>query len=364
MKVVLVQEAGRYGGANKMLYWLCSALYKSHFDVLCVTLQESEDIEKYSIGWRYLELRSGMSPSFIKRNTIDYFNKLNRFFSVCKREKPDILISFGDHSFYQAYIVSKVLRIPLIVSERVDPYTSRSKTDVYRRKLYKHCDYCVFQTVDAQNYYHDTIKEKSSVIPNPVVIGNTMSWKKDNVLDRIIYIGRIDNIQKRIDLLVDAFKIVHNAFPSIQLCIFGDGRREEIDRLSLQIDSLELSDYVVLMGVTKNPKEELLKSKLFVLSSDFEGIPNSLIEAMEVGIPVVSTDCSPGGARLLIGDGEYGELVPRNDPDFLAKGIIRVLNNYEFAIQKARNGFASLGRFSEDKIEKKWIDVISRFSRD
>lgn len=109
-----------------------------------------------------------------------------------------------------------------------------------------------------------------------------------------------------------------------------------------------------LPGRTDHVEEEIFKAAAFVLTSDFEGIPNALIEAMSIGVPSVSTDCSPGGAALLIRDGENGFLVPRGDTEEIAKKLGIIVSNAETANQFSRTAVSIATIFSESSISEKW----------
>ena len=91
-----------------------------------------------------------------------------------------------------------------------------------------------------------------------------------------------------------------------------------------------------------------------MMSSDFEGIPNVLLEAMALGLPCVSTDCSPGGARMLINDGKDGLIVPCGDSKALADAVCRMIEDREFAVRCGKNALAVRERFSLDRILDSW----------
>ena len=118
------------------------------------------------------------------------------------------------------------------------------------------------------------------------------------------------------------------------------------------------------MGVTDNPIGVLLKSKMFVLSSDFEGIPNCLIEAMDVGVPIVTTDFKPDGARLLLNNNVTGIVVPRGNSEELAKGILFYLDNVDLSSKYAKEAQKSLSRFDENKIIMQWNDYINTITNE
>jgi len=153
---------------------------------------------------------------------------------------------------------------------------------------------------------------------------------------------------------------VHRAYPDIKLRMYGKDVNNSIAQLQDMIKEKELDDVVTFCGVTDNVYEVLCQARMMVLSSDYEGIPNAIIEAMEVGIPIISTDCEPGGARMLLEDGIGGIIVERGNSAELAEAIIRYLNHPQDAVAKAEYAHRSLYRFDEKRIVDEWKVLIAR----
>jgi glycosyltransferase involved in cell wall biosynthesis len=110
----------------------------------------------------------------------------------------------------------------------------------------------------------------------------------------------------------------------VRLVVLGEGPdRAALARLAR---TEGLADAVEFAGWRANPFAFMARADLFVLASDYEGLPGVLIQAMACGCPVVSTDC-PDGPREILKDGRHGELVPMRDPDALAAAIARTLEN-------------------------------------
>ena len=130
--------------------------------------------------------------------------------------------------------------------------------------------------------------------------------------------------QKNQKMLIDAMAVVHKAHPEVTLKIFGEGPEE--NSLLAHIHELELDDCVQLMGKTADVAGELARADLFVFSSDFEGMPNALMEAMAAGMPCVSTDC-PTGPKELIGENERGLLVPLGDTEAFAAAVLYMIEH-------------------------------------
>ena len=129
--------------------------------------------------------------------------------------------------------------------------------------------------------------------------------------------------QKNFPLLINAFQQIQEETKA-KLVILGGG--PEKPKLKKLIQEYEISDHVYLPGYVSNPYAYLSRASLFALSSDFEGLPTVLIEALACGCPVVSTDC-PSGPREILEDGKWGTLVPVGDAEKLAEAMVKTLNN-------------------------------------
>ena len=163
--------------------------------------------------------------------------------------------------------------------------------------------------------------------------------------------GRLEK-QKRFDLLIDAFHHVCDAFPEYTLEIYGEGSMEET--LQTQIDSLGMQDRIFLMGRSQDIPNAIKDASMFVLSSDFEGMPNALMEAMALGLPVISTDCGGGGARALIENGVDGLIVPCGDSETLAKAMHDLLADVQRMKVMGEQAKEKGMKFSADNVVSQW----------
>ena len=120
------------------------------------------------------------------------------------------------------------------------------------------------------------------------------------------------------------------------------------------IEELNLTDRVLMPGSIANVWEKLAEAKIFVLSSDFEGRPNALMEAMAVGGPVISTDCPCGGPRMLISNEDEGILVPCGDVKSLAEAMKKILDSKDLQSTLSKNERQRAKEFHTQKILKEW----------
>ena len=205
------------------------------------------------------------------------------------------------------------------------------------------------------NYFPEYVKKKSVVIHNPVSVDEkkySLPTKTDN---RIVTIGRLFP-QKNHKLLINAFNQIKDLYPETTLEIHGDGvLRNELQE---HINNLSLNNRVFLKHSRPDVLDCIYGSRLFVLPSIYEGMPNTLMEAMALGIPVISSDCPCGGPRELIKDGKNGYLFKNNDLDDLVNKMKMFLSN-EYPKEMCKEARKICFDHSPDLIFKKWNDFIS-----
>ena len=351
--IYFFNENHEYGGAEKMFMWLSKSLYKEGYDIRYCMLYRNDDIDTSPIPTDYLDFK--FYNSYLLRNLWYFIIGFFKIAQYIRKNNVKYIVCFGFNSFYILGILKYFFKFQLIASERGDP--SMKRFSGVRKKLFENCDGAVFQTDGARRFYENNKDENSYIISNPVIIPED-EWKEPINSLNVISVGRIDFEQKRQDLLVKSFKMVVETIPEATLTIVGKGF--DMDALRQLIVDNGLENRIELIGFKKDVLSELRKANVFVLSSDFEGIPNSLLEAMSYGMPVISTNCSPGGAAFLIKNEVNGLLVPRGNECALADGIIRLLKNSEERKKlgaKARN---SMKRFDEQNIIKQWEEVINK----
>lgn len=248
--------------------------------------------------------------------------------------------------------------IPLVLSERNDPkhWPESKLLRILRPLIYSMSDGLVFQTREARDYFSTRIARKSEVICNPI---------SDNLLPR--YDGerkpRIVNCcrlvpQKNLDLLLNSFSDISEEFPGVTLEIWGDGPEKE--RLENKVRDMKMDDRIILHGYTENIHALMCESAMFVSSSDYEGISNSMLEAIALGVPTVCTDCPAGGARETICDGINGLLVPVRDREALADAMRKVLSNPALAERMSYNGCKLREEISVQVIAGKWMSYFEK----
>lgn len=357
MKILFVNTDIGYGGAEKMMVWLANQCAKSGHSVVFFTYRDDCVMQPLSkrVKHKHVQIEKvGGELSLFK--TTKYLHK------YIKEERFDIAIAFLSPSILRLAIAAFRTNIKLLFSHRADPYyRARNKKirlrvyEMINRWAFNQADYYVFQTSIAQAYFDEKIQNHSSVIANPIHPLVRTVERKGNVEKKIVTVGRLDLKQKRQDVLIDAFNLISSKYPNYILEIYGSG--DDYLQIRRMINN---NVKIKLMGRTNQVSKVIQNAAVFVLSSDFEGIPNALLEAMSIGVPCVATDCSPGGASLLIQNKKNGLLVPRDNPLLLAEAISYMLDNEYDAEQMATEAMHVNETYSEDIISGKWINLIGQ----
>lgn len=269
----------------------------------------------------------------------------------------DRVITFKENPLCAALPVCLFNQCKLIHSERDNPYNRDTLSSKVKMWLYRFADVIVFQTEGARDFFCDKVRRKSVLIPNFVRIPN-VQWNLEQSNKSIVSIGRLNIRYKRQDVLIEAFAEIRKKHKDFVLIFYGDG--DDKERLEKLCVSLGIKEDVRFLGKVPDASKKIQYDGIFVLTSDTEGIPNALMEAMALGMPVVSTDCEPGGARLLIDSNENGLLVNRGDKESVVNAISFIIDNPSQA--KIMGGAAreSMKKYSESVIFPKWEEVLNK----
>lgn len=346
-----------FGGAAKMLCFVAEELCKRGHNVSICNLKTTCDVTNHE---RVVDDRIKVH-TVAKPENGENINKyrISEIKRIAKECKADVIIGFTEYPNMYAKIVSKLLGIPSIMSERGDPSKFLGKDLKSKLSLFliNRSKGGVFQTGGAKDFYGKGLQKRGMVIPNPIFIkGEIPDVNYEDREKSVVSVGRLDNDQKRYDVMLDAFKIFSEKHPEYVLKLYGRGSDEE--QIKAWAVERGIEDKVKFMGLTSQPMQDIAKDGMFLITSDYEGISNSLLEAMAVGLPCVSTDHTPGGARLLIQDHENGLLAPMQDAEGLARAMCEFAENADLAKSCGEKAKEVTTRFAPDKIIDTWEQYI------
>lgn len=271
------------------------------------------------------------------------------------RKNADLVCSFMSSFNMLALVACVGLGIPVVVSERTDPMYKNSIYRFARDFLYRFANALVVQTQKSFEYFASkSIGRNCVLICNPlspdVAVGSALSKKKAQI---IVSVGRLDPLKNQ-ELLIRAFRKVSRDFPEYKLVIYGEGSfRTHLEQVR---GALGLEGKVLFPGERSDVYDAISSARLFVLSSDFEGMPNALLEAMCLGLPTISTKVS--GAMEVIVHGYNGILIDKGDETGLVEAIERLLGDEGLSQTLAQNATKLANQLNMSSITFTWISLL------
>lgn len=274
-----------------------------------------------------------------------------------KSSNADIVVSFLA-TFNMLNIVSLIgTKKKLIVADRNDPsrIPKNKVLRTLRNLLYRFADGVVLQSENNKNYFSKAIQKKSAIIYNPTITSDYKSSYIRNTphKNEIVSVGRVIE-QKNPRMLLDAFAKISNEFPEYNLKVLGEGDLR--NEMREKAKKLGLEDKVSYIGAVSDVFENIQNSALYIMTSNYEGMPNALLEAMCIGLPVISTKVS--GATDVIENGKNGVLIDCNDIDALADNIKELLSNSDLRTKYAKNAILLSQKLDVNSISDLWINFF------
>ena len=315
-------------------------------------------ISKASRVLRKKESETGLICRYYARD----YRKVSWLREYFRQHSKNTVIAFLYDSIFLALgAVTKTNHV--IISERGDPEQSKDSrtTMAFLHRRFPKADGIVFQSPDVQKWYREHMGVEGRVIFNPIRAGLPERYRGERQ-KKIVNFCRISR-QKNLELLFEAFELFCKDHEDYELHIYGDPVGDLTDGypelLEKRIAEKSLQDKIHIYGSRKDVHTAVADYAMFVSSSDFEGMSNSMLEAMAIGLPCICTDCPAGGARAVIEDHHNGILVPVKDAERLYRAMKEVAENPELAEKLSENGSAIKDELTEEKIIEKWLEIIN-----
>ena len=344
MKIVFVLPEMRGGGTERVVASLSSEFINRGYEVAIMLFAGDQVV--YDLDPKVEVVRVGVTTNGNPLLRIKRLQNMRKFY---KQNEGCYIFGFSVMGTVFSVISSWGIKHRLLVSERNDP------TQMHHQRLrdwaYSKAERIICQTDDMLQLFPSRIKNKGVVIPNPISedIPEPYIGTRDN---RIVNVARLQP-QKNHKLLLEAFAKLQNKLVDYTLHIYGEGGL--MDELKSYANQLKIADKITFHGFTNNAREEIKNAGMFVLSSDYEGISNSMIEALAMGVPTISTDCPVGGSRMYIEDGVSGLLTHTGDASELADAMYRVATEPELAKKLSENSIAIRQKYSLSKIADQFL---------
>lgn len=357
MRLTLVISQMSMGGAERQLSVLANA-WASRGDQVTLLALESDHSSFFelhrSIDFRCLGI---VDPSLRGyRKLVELLRRPLALRASLLASKPELILSFINRVNTTTILAALGIQVPTIVMEVTDPFVWK---DTRMWRFLRACAYplasaVVLQTPNAASAMRKMAGDRSIAIPNPVPAAEPSGGTRAGT--RVVTYARFCE-EKRLDRLIEAFQLICAKNPQWSLVIAGDGPM--LPSLKKQIADLGLCDRVSLPGVLRFPRDLLKDADLFVLSSEFEGFPNTLTEAMAHGVPPISFNCKSGPSEI-IRDGVDGVLVPPGDVPALARAMDRMMNDESLRLSMGKRAVEVSSRFSMDRVLSQWDTLFDR----
>ena len=332
------------GGSERVLTLVANQMRRDGYNVSIIAFGQMDKVY------------DNECPVTILKFTND-FNQIAALRKEIKKQSPNAVIAFEYYVGMKTVLATRGLGIKVVVSERNDPHKldAQPLKKYLRNLLYGWANTIVCQTDDAKTYFSNRIQKKAVVICNPIKNGLPL-WSGEQS-HTIINYCKLEK-QKNLPLLIDSFGVIKDKYPDWSLEIYGEGSEKQ--KLIDLIKSKGLQESVKIYPFAENIHEIAATKYMFVSSSDFEGISNSMLEAMAIGMPVVCTDCPIGGAKMVIENGRNGLLVDTGNKTELANAMDSLIRDCDMAIKMAKNANKIRDSYALPSITKAWENLVEQ----
>lgn len=348
-KILFVNASLTGGGSERVMTYLANKASESS-QVVMVLVRNKKRTYVTDERVKVLQLDNNCSKMRL------FFKRIRDIREIILVEKPDTMIAFMEDVSFFAITASLGIDVRRILSIRNDPNRKDKRHFYWLSRLYNNrvADYTVFQTEQARACYPAKIQRKSGVIPNPISEMIPEKYSGDRK-KRIVAVGRLVP-QKRFDMLIEVFKTFIETKKGYTLDIFGEGpERERLENLA---SSLNIRDSISFKGFMEDVLEQIKDAMMYISCSEFEGISNTMLEALALGIPSICTDCPIGGAAMVIKNGYNGMLIPVDDKGALYEAMIKIEESEEFREKISSNALNVRNEYSLDRIWNEWSKII------
>lgn len=343
------------GGAEKVVTRLSSGLVKKGYEVGIVIFYRCE--KEYSIDdkVKIMNISNGTVDDYKKLSKQQRLRKIRKYI---KEFKPDCIFPFLNHVCIYLFIACLFTKYRRRITFTENNNPKYAERESFRKKyfLQNFVKNIVAQNSGEKSFLSKYQQKKTYIIANPIDdIYINFEKKLEKTPKHIISIGRLHE-QKNYPLAIEVFSRVLKKYPDMQYHIFGQGKDKE--KLEKLIESYGLQGKVILEGFSINIENTYKNADIYLMSSNYEGLPNALAETLAAGIPCVSTDCEYGPNDLIENE-RMGILAKVDNANSLTNAILKMIKNYSYYSQNAKyTKNVMKTKYSIEKITEEWVKII------
>lgn len=355
MNLFIVCGNLKAGGAERVVSILANKFQSLGHSISVITWYETDVFYKFDPNIKIIQIPVASGKK-------GFLGQMKWFRTLVQSENPDIVLSFLA-PFNILTVFSLVgVKIPVLVAERNDPYFVSPEHNwfwkIIRNVAYKMADGILVQTNMSKSHFPKYLQGNATVIFNPVTftpdkIGIALRTEKRK---EIVSVTRLHE-QKNVQMLIRSFADVHKLHPEYKLTVYGEGELRE--KLETLVMDLGLEGFVSLPGKKTNVHDLIVGAEIFAMASDFEGMSNSLIEAMCLGLPCISTKVS--GSTDLIQDHKNGILIDTRAQEQLTHALLELIENPDKRSSYGHEASNLYEMLNVDVISDQWLSHIKKY---
>ncbi|MCL2253412.1 MAG: glycosyltransferase [Lachnospiraceae bacterium] len=361
MRIAILIGALQKGGTERVAVNIIDHMLSRGHEIILVTQYKKEN--EYPLNKTAKRIISDITEAeTTDSRIINFYRRFKKLRRIWQSEKPDLILSFIGKNNMMAVMTGRFLSIPVTVAVRGMPEAEYpSALEKYAAFfIYRFAEGILLQTEESRNFFPPHLRRKLSILRNPIssrFFRERYEGERDKT---IVAVGRIDD-NKNHRLLIQAFARLADKYPEYQVIIYGEGDLKET--LKEEAALLKLSDRIHFPGNSDCIEEDIYRASIYVLCSDTEGSPNTLIEAMLLGLACIATDCPCGGPGDLIEHGENGFLTQVRSIEKMKENLQHLLENPHLINQIGVNAHKLKDIYDPQTIYESWEKYLTGFKK-
>lgn len=349
-------------GAERVACNLMTYLQQQGHEILLVTQHRDED--EYALPAGIRRLLSDLTDEETGRSRLlNFWHRYRKLQRIWQQERPQVILSFIGKNNVMALLTALPCRIPVVAAVRGTPALEYETRGLKKAAFltFPWAAGIILQTQESREFFPPKVQKKTTILPNPLHEDFLRPVYEGEREKTIVTVGRMDE-NKNQQMAIEAFAALAEAFPDYRLILYGNGEMRE--KLGERAKEFGIGERVSLPGSIRDVAGALEKTSVFLLTSDTEGMPNTLLEAMALGTACISTDCPCGGPAMLIRDGENGFLVPVRDTKALTEKLRLLLQDPPLRKQMGKAAAKVQEAYAPEVVLPQWETYLLQFIKE